>query len=510
MPICVTHTFWNYIINESKFKLDLCKEALTTNIYDYDQEKYIQTKYYQEFPFNDEYSVLRFPAGLTNYVKNKVLLETDIKPFTEKVYDKNEILAIANTIKEINENFEVRDYQINAVLASLNRFESLIVAATGSGKTSMMALLCKVLNNKKILILNGNNFILQQIYERLQSFGIDDLSWNPSKEPDYTKRIVLFNTSGSDSKLNSQNLDYINYLKTVETIIWDEAHHIQALTSFEPIFYTNNDNLKHIIGYTASPFRCYDNPYKNTDDFRTLAILGEPAFKYEMRDTIADGNIAQPYSYFINFRNKLHTPPPAYNNYYMLYRLNITYNKERNTAGIEMLKFLNKHNIKTLASFNNIKPGQMIMKLLKEQGIDSLFICGGNTIYEWIYTKRNTLKLEKRTGTPKEVKEALNSGYNIIFGSTVLDEGVDIDIFQAAVLFSAGKTPIAGIQRIGRASRKRKDGKNISFVIDFKDINGHSIFSEHYLERKKIMYDSGIKNIEKVQDFIKLIENLNE
>lgn len=633
--------------------------------------------------------------------------------------------------------------------------------------TSILSLVCTILKDKNILILNGNNIILQQIYDRLISFGNTDVSWNPSKEPDYSKRIVLINTSTSDSRLNKQDDKYIDFLKSVNAIIWDECfsgdteiltdkgykrfdeltgdelfanfkadtkeiyftkgdliikkptsqciswktankanviltekhqqlyydvntskikkdeiknisfinknnkifcsgrgigkkehlstadklliaqcvdesilqkfkdyfslidfsyevaeefiieiiklrrlkqsksvykyistnkdnvdfvsavaslagyetyqqhgidkrknykdwyrvflrkrelkslqnckkvpykqldtvycvnvpehniivrnggdyqyafisgncHHIQSVTAFEPIFYTDPEKLKYLIGYTASPFRNYNDPYANADDFRTIAILGEPAFKYEMKDTIQDGNIAQPYSYFIRYNNIKKDPPKQFkDNYYLQYRLNITYNQNRNKAGLEMLKFLNRNGIKTLASFSNIKPGQNMMKTLKLQGINSLFICGASTIYEWVYTQRGSLKLEKRKGSILDIKAALEGDYNLIFGSTAVDEGVDVDLFQAVVLFSAGKTPIAGLQRIGRAARKRKTGDNISFVIDFKDVGGCYIFEKQYKQRREIMEDSGIKNISNVQEFIQLIETFN-
>ena len=139
-----------------------------------------------------------------------------------------------------------------------------------------------------------------------------------------------------------------------------------------------------------------------------------------------------------------------------------------------------------------------------------MFICGDNTIYEWKQTKRGKLKLETRSGTTEDVREALHSGYNIIVGSSVLDEGVDLSEFQAVVLFSAGKTCISNIQRIGRASRKRIKGQNVSLVIDFKDINGYYIFQNHYEQRKAMMKKCGVKNIEDVQEFMKLVEELGK
>lgn len=766
MPLLITNTFWNYIINEDLSFLEDCKRILTKKIYNYDTNKYEYHAYYQELPFLN-YMTLRFPAGLTKYLLSKTYLPIENKNKSEITYTEEDVLKVANEIQSINPKFEIRPYQLEATLTSLNKFSSLIQSTTGSGKSNILSLVCTILKDKNILILNGNNIILQQIYDRLISFGNTDVSWNPSKEPDYSKRIVLINTSTSDSRLNKQDDAYIDFLKSVNAIIWDECfsgdteiltdkgykrfdeltgdelfanfkadtkeiyftkgdliikkptsqciswktankaniiltekhqqlyydintskikkdeiknisftnknnkifcsgrgigkkehlstadkvliaqcvnesilqkfkdyfsltdfsynaaeefimevlkwdgwqqskyvygyistdkdnvdfvsavaslagyetyqqhgidkrknhkdwyrvflrkrelkslqnckkvpykqldtvycvnvpehniivrnggdyqyafvsgncHHIQSVTAFEPIFYTDPEKLKYLIGYTASPFRNYNDPYANADDFRTIAILGEPAFKYEMKDTIQDGNIAQPYSYFIRYNNIKKDPPKQFkDNYYLQYRLNITYNQNRNKAGLEMLKFLNRNKIKTLASFSNIKPGQNMMKTLKLQGINSLFICGASTIYEWVYTQRGSLKLEKRKGSILDIKAALEGDYNLIFGSTAVDEGVDVDLFQAVVLFSAGKTPIAGLQRIGRAARKRKTGDNISFVIDFKDVGGCYIFEKQYKQRREIMEDSGIKNISNVQEFIQLIETFN-
>lgn len=511
MSIVQTYEFWNYIVNESPILLSKIKELLTFKEYDFDLKTYKFHPFYQITGKYFEDEIIRYPAGLTKYIQENLGLEIEKKEKPFKIYTEVEVKELIKKIPEINPKFEIRDYQIEAVLASLNNFSSLISSTVGSGKSSIMAMVCKILSDSYILIMNGNNFILQQIYDRLTSIGITDISWNPSKDPDYSKRIVLINTKLSDSKLNLQDTDYINFLSKINTLIWDEAHHVQALTSFEPIFYTNPDKLQHIIGYSGSPFRNPDKPYKNLEDFITIAILGEPAFTYNMADTIIDGNIAQPYSYFINFPNKPGWVPSGMeNNYFMQYRSNIVYNKARNKAGIAMLKFLNQNNIKTLASFNNIKPGQNILKELKEAGVEGLFICGDNTIYEWKTTKRGKLKLETRSGTTEDVREALHTGYNIIVGSSVLDEGVDLSEFQAVVLFSAGKTCISNIQRIGRASRKRIKGQNVSLVIDFKDINGYYIFQDHYEKRKAMMKKCGVKNIEKVQDFMKLVEELGK
>ena len=515
MPIYHTEKFWDYIINEPEFVIERCKDVLSRSDYDFDDKSYKTSTYYQVVSKleldNQTYYTLRYPAGLTKSLNEKLNLGIEYHLGNEKQYTEEEVLEVAREVQKFNDKFSIRDYQIEAVTTSLNNFRSLIYSSVGSGKTSMMSLLVKILSDDKILILNNNDFILKQIYERLLSFNIDKISYNPGKEPDYSQRIVIMNTSYSDSKLNSQNENYINFLKEVNTIIWDECQHVQSLTFFEPLFYTDDDKLRHIIGYSGSPFRNQDNPYNNQQDYLTIALLGEPAFSYEMKDTIADGNIAQPYSYFIRYESKPSFIPPQFeDNYFMKYRANITYNKPRNKAGVEMLRYLHNHGIKTLASFNNIKPGLKILETLKEEGINALFIKGQETIYEYLPNKKGKLVLDERNGTPADIKTALEGDYNIILCSKVMDEGVDVDIFQAVVLFSAGKTPIANIQRIGRVSRKKANGANVSFVIDFRDIGGDAMFRSHYEQRKRMMEKCGVKNFERVQDFCEMIENLSK
>ena len=105
------------------------------------------------------------------------------------------------------------------------------------------------------------------------------------------------------------------------------------------------------------------------------------------------------------------------------------------------------------------------------------------------------------------VKEALANDYNIVFGSSVMAEGVDISTFQASVLLNAGKSFISLIQLIGRSSRK-KASNNISFAIDFRDIGGSPIFENQYNQRRKAMEDSGVVILDNVREFIDKIESI--
>ena len=513
-----TDQFWSYLINEPPVVIAEAKRLLTFVRYNFDAKKEEYDIYWQKVFDWNEYTAIRFPTGMCKRLLDRLPIQEEIKKDTSCYkYITEDVQKVAEEVKQINPKFEIRDYQIKAALTALNNFNCIVQSSTGSGKSSVISMVCKILKDDKILITNGNNIILQQIYERLLSFGITNIGWNPSCEPDYDKRIVLINTATSDSRLNSQDEKYINFLKTVNTWCIDECQHFSAITGFEPVFYMDEEKLKRIIGFSATPFRRYDAPYDNDQDFRLIALLGEPKFKYEMQDTIADNNIAQPYGYFIRYKNYTPNLPDKFKkDYFMQYRMGITYNKARNAAGLAMLKYLSEHNVITLACVNKIKNGQKIIEELTKQGIKCKMICGnqhgriGSTIFEYKPNKRGTLKLEEIDGTVEDLEKAFDEGYNVIVGTSVLQEGADVQRFQAVVLFTGAKDYIGSTQMIGRAVRKKKTGKNIALVIDFNDHGGIPILAEHCNIRAAAMRKNGVKIIEKVQDFCKLIDSLNE
>lgn len=507
------NSFWSYIIGEPDSTIEQIKSLLTQNEYDYKKEETIVTPFYLQCPtILDTYQVLKFPTGLCKYIVDKLHLEVEEKEFIEKVYTKAEVLEACNEIVEVNPKFEIRDYQVDAVLASLNQYQSLILSSVGSGKTSIMSIVVKMLKDHKILITNDNGFILQQIKDRLISVGIssEDISMNIN---DLSKRICILTSDILYSHIKRKDQDLLDYLKQVNTFIVDEAQHLQSISGFISLLYTEIGTLKHVIGYSGSPFRNHRYPYKNLMDFTTIALLGEPAFTYDMDDAINNGNIAKVYSYFINYNGKK-SFLSDYLDYFVLYRYNIQNNAARNRAGIEMIKYLNQYNIKTLVLFNYIdKHALPIMKQLKQEGVKALMIRGGAGTVKGvpqgiIYEYDDKLRKKETKGPISVITDAIDGDYNIIFASSILNEGVDIENFDAGILFAGGKSPISLTQQTGRVSRKKHNGLNISLIIDFKDINCNGMFVGQYNKRKQLMKDKGVTNIEKVEDFCSLVQEI--
>ncbi len=190
-----------------------------------------------------------------------------------------------------------------------------------------------------------------------------------------------------------------------------------------------------------------------------------------------------------------------------MYKKCIVHNKARNYAGVELIKYLNQKNIKTLVLFREVKRhGLPIMKQLRQIGVPALFLQGGDKIHE--YDKN--LKLHSKKGNVDDIKEALQNGYNIVLASQVMDEGVDITSFQAGVLFTGGKSPIKIIQQTGRVSRAKSNGENIALIVDFNDSGVNSMFSRQYQERRKTLKNNGVIELDDVQKLFSLVERMKQ
>lgn len=492
---------WSYISNESPEVIDRAKRLLTRSDYDFERQVWKDTRFWVIHSNICGIETIKFPTGLCDFVSKELGLEVEHKRELQKIYKKEDVLAVARKVKSILPSFEIRDYQVDLVLASVTKYASLIVSATASGKTSTMTLLSLLWRRKKTLIINNQNFILKQIYDRFISMGISEEEISMSVD-DLSKRILIISSQISYNRIKQGDEKYLEYLKDVEVIICDECAHFQSASHFSVLFYT--PRLQHLVGYTATPYKNPKNPYKNTDDMALIGLLGEPAIEFSLQDSIEGNNVAQPYSYFINYK-AYPILYPTNTPFFVQYRRSIVYNKARNKAGVELVKYLDKRGIKTLVLFREVKNhGLKVMEELTKSGVKCLFLQGGEKIHEY----DEKLKLHTKKGSTDDVKNALNSNYNIILASQVMDEGVDISLFQAGVLFTGGQSAIKIIQQTGRVARKKSNKENIALVVDFNDSEVNTVMNKHYRNRKKTLKNNGVIELENVHALFNVIDKM--
>ena len=161
-------------------------------------------------------------------------------------------------------NYILRDYQQQAVEAALKRLDRknlysnpfVLVLPTGSGKSLVIADICHKLN-EPILILQPSKEILEQNYEKLRSYGIEDVSiysasFNQKEIGKYT-----YATIGSIYKKPE-------LFKNFKYVLLDECHLLNPknikgmyLKFFKAI------DCRNICGLTATPYRLVQRFYKD-------------------------------------------------------------------------------------------------------------------------------------------------------------------------------------------------------------------------------------------------------
>lgn len=148
-------------------------------------------------------------------------------------------------------NYVLRDYQQEASNAAIRFFNTendrngLLVLPTGAGKSLVIANIAYRLNSP-LLVLQPSREILQQNYDKLRSYGVEDCSvYSASLKKKEISRIT-FATIGSIINVK-EDFSHFKY------IIVDEAHVVNAKGGMYCDFF---DNVKRkILGLTATPYR---------------------------------------------------------------------------------------------------------------------------------------------------------------------------------------------------------------------------------------------------------------
>ena len=189
----------------------------------------------------------------------------------------------------IDEAITNRPYQKTAIKTlvewlNANHRRSLLVLATGTGKTRVSISLCKLLTNnnwiKKVLFLADRTELVNQArgnYEQLlPSESMTCLS--EDAEPDLTARFIF---STYQTMINYINAIPVQFsVGHFDLIIIDEAH--RSIFGKYGAIFQYFDSL--LIGLTATP---RDEIDKNT--FRLLELEDEPNFEYTFDEAMKDG-----------------------------------------------------------------------------------------------------------------------------------------------------------------------------------------------------------------------------
>ena len=322
-------------------------------------------------------------------------------------------------------------------LRNENESKSLLISATGTGKTYASAFAMQDQNPKKALFLVHREQIAKQalqsyknVFGESKTFGL--LSGN-SKDTDVDYLFATMQTMSKKEVYSSFAPD------TFDTIIVDEAHRIGAKSYQEIMDYFKP---KFWLGMSASPER--------TDDFDVYAAF-DHNIAYEIRlQQALEENLLCPFHYFgiTDFlTNGNETDFTDFN--YLTSNQRVDYIIEQtNYYGYS------GERVKGLMFCSSKKEAAALSERLNLRGYRTIALSGEDS-------------QEKREDAIDRLVSDTRSDYlQYILTVDIFNEGVDIPEINQVVLLRPTQSPIVFVQQLGRGLRKSKD-KEYVVILDF-------------------------------------------
>lgn len=405
--------------------------------------------------FNTRYQT--FPIGLLDIIRNAFTNAGISVDIVDKRKKNNE------TIDYVMDNYQIRDYQTNAVLMSVSHGNGIIKAATGAGKTTIAAKTIYALKKRSIFIVHTRDLLYQTIESFNRMFPNETIGQIGDGKIDYQnitvatmQTLAILNDIEVGKNKFDEDADNISetkvqykeiynpdiwhkYKNTVDCVMFDEVQRICSQTAYAVRFLFERAN--YAFGYSASPWR---------DDGSDLMI--EAAFGKRIVDITASELIQQ--GYLVKPHIIIKNAPTIWNGktYEQVYKSAIVENTLRNIQVVQ--DALEQYNLgrNTLILVTQIKHGQTLEKMLNQSGVPAVFISGKSGM-----KKRRQIIQDMRDGKAQ-----------LVIASTIADVGLDVPRLQSIVEAGAGKSSVTALQRLGRIMRPF-EGKDVCYFITYKD-----------------------------------------
>ena len=402
----------------------------------------------------------------------------------------------------ILDGISLKDFQLEAIKAAIDKKVGIVVCPTSSGKTEIMLATFKTLLDageidKGIFIVPSVQ-LLNNFHERALSRGIkaEDIGLIYGKKKEFKdKKLYIAIVNSFFSSLKKNLKEALDLVSSLDFVAFDEGHHIKGMMSSD-IFIRANKATYNLC-FTGSPFSG-SSVTKNFGDSLVYCITGGPIYEIGYDKVYESGLTAKPYYTFIPVAGRMHKNKAPYINIYNKYILN---NEERNKIAINLINWLVSNDVSVLILVQRLAHAHILMSMLKTERAIAVF--GGNTSI----TYYNGVIREQDIDYSL-FKEDFKSGkYNIIIGSQVLDEGFELSEIVSVLMLGGGKSRIKQVQRIGRGLRKKQSGKNVVYLFDFND-HSHVFLYSQAVKRKRVYDDIGIQGV-LLEDMKKMIETDN-
>lgn len=396
-------------------------------------------------------------TGLIPYVINECkkaglqveLVDKRVKPVSDAGFDMEEWV-------------ELRDYQ-QTVYDNLST-RTIVQAATGAGKTCMMASAIAKFNVKPVIVLSPKATLAYQLRDEISKFLGVEVGIMTGGETDIKDITVVTPQTVLKSELLGQ----------AKALLVDECQFLGAQTLFDVA--RGAKNAYYRCAVSATPWR------DGNDDLLIEASMNvrNPKSNINASTLIKKGKLTPCKIFFVEQEANC----GWLGNYEKTYNTAIVHNEDRNNKIMKIIDHSIKNDLGSiLVLFGRIDHGMLLKEKIEKQfGSEPVDVeCNGKTYH------LHTVELISGE-TDMEMRNAILEGarqekVKILLGSTIADEGLDCPALKVLILTASGKSSTRAFQRVGRVLRLYK-GRNQAYVYDFMD--NHPTFYKHFLYRKAL------------------------
>lgn len=345
----------------------------------------------------------------------------------------------------------LRDYQIESIKSLLKQPRGILDASTGSGKSYIMVLICKLFKPDVpiLVIVPKSQSLLEQTLERFfKNYHKSEIGFNYGKG--YKEGRIMISSPGCLQKLN------LNYYKI---ILLDECQTAPARSISNTLIQCRNAVIRY--GFSGTPFGRSDQK-----DLITIGLLGKVVKQIKYKDLQPKGYLAKLKYIFINFHSEFLLDPEI--SYY-------SYSFDWNEVATNF--FLTKtrnYVIKLLSNFA-IKFGRKPLIIVERK-------VHGKILEDSLSSLNAKFISSDTPNVSKEIKKFKEGKYNLLIATSLIETGIDIPNLDTIILGGIGKSYIQLLQRIGRGLRPKENRELLVF-----DLVDHSsvVLKNHATKRKQ-------------------------
>ena len=388
--------------------------------------------------------------------------------FNVELTDKFRKVITIPTLKEelIKLNLDPRDYQEESVLEAIKNKSGVIVLPTSAGKTLVIALLVKSIQQQhscKALILVPDIQLVAQTYSDFIEYGIPEneiTKWTGSSEPDNNANIVISNAQ----ILLSEKQD-LSLLKNIGLLVIDEVHKIRY-----------GNKINKVVEQIPALFRyglTGTLPDNKIDQWNIFGKIGRVIYFKQSADLREQKYISQVHvaALKLHYSNTPQFTTPSMHNPTAGYEEEITWlqtNKFRNEI---ITKLVNKADKNTLIMVDRIAHGEELLKVLQEKTSKEVHFVHG------------AVEIEEREMIRRLMEEQDNIACIAI--SKIFSTGINIKNLHNIIFAAIGKARIKIIQSIGRSLRKHASKKRATIF----DIWDNLRYGNKHVVERLALYD---------------------